>query len=392
MINQDQMDEWLREVEDRPLSGAVIVRFVIQRLKALTERNEELLAENIALRSGRRVEEYERRIANLEYQLDLLRRQFGGELPAGVPMSAMLKSLSILLYNLKGQVLRAVVPLDDLKSGALPARFVDEQALQSGGPVRLLVTHQHEELVCVFDSGRVKAVPVDAITPVPSGPLDWKNAYLAEPHAGEQLVAIFVVGKMGLFDYILQTSRRGCVKRMMRSSFEQHLSKNYIGAGIKQPPDKTCSLTLAGKEDIFVIATREGFVLAQEVANLSYTIEESMKLSATDYLVSAFVLGSKPSLLMVTHTGKTIHREKNWLELAASSKSRGQAIFSQSRREAGTRVVGAAALEEQDWGAALHLDGRISIHRAADLFAEGNIATASELVEFTTFSWKEGVS
>jgi len=386
LINQDQMEEWIREVEERPQSGAVIVRFIIQRLKALTERNEELLAENIELRSGRRVEEYERRIANLEYQLELLRRQFGGEMPSGAALGAAVNTLSFLVYNPKGQVLRATVPLDEIGAGTVVAHFQDQQALQSGGPARLLVTHEHEELVLVFDSGRVKAIPTDQIPIHSPHALDWQDAFFAEPHAGEQLVTAFAVGKMGLFDYVLQISRRGCVKRMMRSSFEQHLAKSYIGAGIKQPPDKTCCLALSGKDGLLILATHEGFILAQEVQNLSYTIEEALKLSATDYLVSAFVLGQKPALLIVTHNGKVIHREKNWLEPAASSKSRGQAVFSQSRRDAGVRVIGAAAVDESDWAAALHLDGKISVHPAADLFAEGSIVTASELVEFTAFT------
>jgi DNA gyrase/topoisomerase IV subunit A len=386
LISQDQMEEWVHEVEERPHSGAVIVRFVIQRLKALTERNEELLEENIALRSGKRVEEYERRIANLEYQLDLLRRQFGGENPSAAVLNAAVKTISFLIYTPQGQVLRAAVPLESLQSGEVVAQFEASQDLAAGGPARLLVTHEHEELVYVFDSGRVAAVPVDRVAASPASALDWKNASQADPRAGEQLAAVFATGKMGLYDYVLQTSRRGCVKRMIRSSFEQHLSKSFIGAGIKQPPDKTVSLTLAGKEDYFVIATREGFMLVQEVNNLSYTIEESLKLSATDYLVSSFVVGQKPSLLMVTSSGKTIHRETGWLEPAASNKSRGQAVFSAQRREAGTRLAGAAALDENDWAAALHHDGKISVHQAADLFAEGSIATGSEVIEFTAFS------
>jgi hypothetical protein len=49
------------------------------RLRELTERNEELLAENIALENGTRVDEYRKQIAHLEYQLDLLKRRFGVE-------------------------------------------------------------------------------------------------------------------------------------------------------------------------------------------------------------------------------------------------------------------------------------------------------------------------
>lgn len=386
MISQDQIDEWIHEVEDRPQSGGLIVRLVSMRLKALTERNEELLAENIELRSGARVEEYERKIANLEYQLNLLRRQFVGDFSIGSTAAIQVDQLCFLVYNTKGQVLRAVVPINTLDHGKEPIKFKDPQALQADGQVRIIVTHQHEEVVFVFDSGRTSTMAVDQITPCDSLELDWKDAYSTDPHAGEQLVAAYPIGKMSLFDYILQTSRRGCTKRMMRSSFEQHLAKNYIGTGIKQPPDKTFALTLSNKQDLLAIATHEGYVSVRGVEELSYTIEEMLKLSTTDYLVSAFVLNQKPYILIVTNLGKTIHRELSWLEPAVSNKSKGQAVFSSSRRDAGTRVVGAAALDQEDWGAVLHANGTVSIHKAATLFAEGSIATNSELVEFTTFT------
>lgn len=386
MISQDQIDEWIREVEERPQSGSLVVRLIAMRLKTLTERNEELLAENIELRSGARVEDYERKIANLEYQLNLLRRQFGGDLPMGSPTAAQVDQLSILVYNTEGKVLRAVVPVDSLAHGTQPVRFMHQQTLRADGQVRIVVTHQHEEVVFVFDSGRTSTLAVDQINECPPFEFDWQSAYSTDPHAGEQLVAAYPIGKMALYDYILQTSRRGCTKRMMRSSFEQHLAKNYIGTGIKQPPDKTFALTLSNKNDLLVIVTHEGYGSVQGVEELSFTIEEMLKLSATDYLVSAFVLGQKPSILIVTNQGKTIHRERGWLEPAASNKSRGQAVFSNSRRDAGTRVVGAAALDQDDWGAVLHANGMVSVHRAADLFAEGSIPTDCELVDFAAFT------
>src|SRR6266511_6182069 len=83
-----KIDEWMQEAEARPESAVTIVKLVAKRLRELTERNEELLTENIALQNGTRVEEYQKRIAHLEYQLDLLKRRFGkdetafAELPA----------------------------------------------------------------------------------------------------------------------------------------------------------------------------------------------------------------------------------------------------------------------------------------------------------------------
>jgi len=72
-----KIDEWIKEAEERPHSAVTIVKLAAKRMRELTERNEELLAENIALQNGTRVEEYQKRIAHLEYQLDMLKRRFG---------------------------------------------------------------------------------------------------------------------------------------------------------------------------------------------------------------------------------------------------------------------------------------------------------------------------
>src|SRR5919106_1686241 len=86
-----KIDEWMKEAETRPESAVTIVRLVAKRLNELAVRNEELLTENIALQNGTRVEEYQKRIAHLEYQLDLLKRRFGGDesLLAELPTTSM---------------------------------------------------------------------------------------------------------------------------------------------------------------------------------------------------------------------------------------------------------------------------------------------------------------
>src|SRR5688572_31690725 len=97
-----KIDEWMKEAETRPESAVTIVRLVASRLRELTERNEELLAENIALQNGTRVEEFQKRIAHLEYQLDLLKRRFGADesVVAELPVSAAEPStLNLLVYN-----------------------------------------------------------------------------------------------------------------------------------------------------------------------------------------------------------------------------------------------------------------------------------------------------
>src|SRR5512141_850164 len=131
-----KIDEWMKEAEARPETAVMIVRLVAKRLSELTQRNEELLAENIALQNGTRVEEYQKRIAHLEYQLDLLKRRFGAnevalaELPTKHDEAS---TLSLLVYNNYGRILRMEINSDVHDLGCI----VDDR-LQSSEQPRLL--------------------------------------------------------------------------------------------------------------------------------------------------------------------------------------------------------------------------------------------------------------
>ena len=102
MSFSNKIDEWIKEAETRPESASLIVKLIAKRLRELTERNEELLAENIALQNGTRVEEYQQRIVHLEYQLGLLKRRFGRDdisLVEPAPDSVETSTLNLLVYN-----------------------------------------------------------------------------------------------------------------------------------------------------------------------------------------------------------------------------------------------------------------------------------------------------
>src|SRR5512142_3186295 len=128
-----KIEEWMKEAEARPESAVTIVRLIARRLSELTARNEELLAENIALQNGTRVEEYQKRIAHLEYQLDLLKRRFGAddlalaELPAN---NVQASTLSLLVYNNYGRIFRLEIHSDVQDLGCV----VDETMQSSEQP------------------------------------------------------------------------------------------------------------------------------------------------------------------------------------------------------------------------------------------------------------------
>jgi DNA gyrase/topoisomerase IV subunit A len=389
LISPEKIEEWLQEIQKRPNSAPVILQFIANRLRDLTSRNEELAAENIELRLGKKVEEYENRIANLEYQIELLKRQLGGEPALTLAEQGEMEAASLILYNSQGQTLRVPIDSGELVSGRAPAAF--EGGTSIDPTTRLLVASPKEELLFVFDSGRTAALPVSALPSIEGESLDWGSGYLEEPRGDEELVAIVPVARMSLYEFCLQLSRRGCVKKIRESFFESYLGSSYIGSGIKARPDKSFDLVFAGNEDRLILASREGFLAGLPVDRMPQTIEEVFRLGPVDYLVAGFIPGKKTSLLVLTQTGKVIHREPGWLETPETLKTRGQAVFSKERREAGVRVVAAAAVDEEDWGAALDSRGRITLVQVRELLAAGSLSLEEhELVCFYSFSYSAG--
>jgi len=402
LITLDKIEEWIREAEERPASAPLIIHYIAKRLSELANRNEELLSENIELRTGRKSEEYEGRIANLEYQLELLKRQLSGEASASAVVSAgepsqaegssstlIAKTNSLLIYNPQGGVLRVELTASDLISRKPVAGFPGEVAAEDTPP-RLLVTSSREELLFVFDSGRTAALPADEVPAAGREGLDWRQAFIQEPRGSEELATILPIARMSLYEFSVQTSRRGFVKKIRQDFFESYIASAYIGTGVKLPSDKPYSLTFCGKDDLLVMVSKEGYLFSVDVNRLPFAAEEAMRLSATDHIVAAFVIAQKPSILIVTQSGKAIHRDVSWLEPVSSfNKTKGQPVFSKERRESGVRVVGAAPVDENDRGLALSGDGKINAYKMGDLFDTGSLlakpSPTANILGFTAF-------
>ena len=140
MITLEKIEQWIQEVQERPSSAPLIVQYIGSRLRDLAERNEQLLADNIALLNGKRVAEYEQRIAHLEYQLELLKRQVSGELPAEYTESPApsVEPPQLLIYNARGQVIRLLILAQQLVHNAELARLGDPIEIR-GEPARAIV-------------------------------------------------------------------------------------------------------------------------------------------------------------------------------------------------------------------------------------------------------------
>ena len=373
MSFSQKIDEWMKEAEARPESAVAIVRLVAKRLRELTERNEELLTENIALQNGTRVEEYQKRIAHLEYQLDLLKRRFGSDdsLLAELPVtSAATSTLSVLIYNNYGRVFRVEITSDVQSLG----RIVDE-TLQTSEQPRVLAIPSNEEVLLLFTSGRVSTCAVSSIAPVEcGGEWMWNTAALPdEPRAGEFLVCIMPISRLPLSEFFLQVSRRGCVKKTMTSMAQSILGNHYLGKGALQKSDQSFDVTLCQKTDLFGFVTIEGKLLGLDVNELSYSAEERIKLTASDYVIASFIPHPEESLLFVTQTGKVIQRAYDSLELSRSPLARGQPLIPPSRLDQGVRFIGAASVRDTDRIAVLDSRGNLNLYGAEAIIGAGSI-------------------
>ena len=368
-----KIDEWMREAETRPESAVTIVKLVAKRLRELTERNEELLTENIALQNGTRVEDYQKRIAHLEYQLDLLKRRFGADesLLMDLPGTAMeTAALSLLAYNTYGRVLR--VEVDSNMQGL--GRIADETLPTSEQP-RLLAVPSNEEVLLLFTSGRVSTCSVGTIPAVEcGGTWTWNEAALPdEPRAGEFLACIMPISRLPLSEFFLQVSRRGCVKKTMTSMAQSILGNHYLGKGTLQKSDQSFGLTLCLKKDLFVFVTIEGKLLGLDVNELSYSAEDRIKLTASDYVIASFLPHADESMLFLTQTGKVIQREYESLELSKSALAKGQPLISPARLEQGVRFIGAASVRDTDRVAVLDSKGNLNMHVAESIVGAGSV-------------------
>jgi len=385
-----KIDEWMKEAETRPESAVTIVKLVTKRLRELTERNEELLTENIALQNGTRVEEYQKRIAHLEYQLDLLKRRFGAEastlaeLPAA---SVEISTLSLLIYNNYGQMFRVEVDSDVQRLGHL----MDETLPTSEQP-RLLAVPSNEEVLLLFTSGRVSTCSVESIPSVEcGGKWNWERASQPdEPRAGEFLACTLPISRLPLADFFLQVSRRGCVKKTMTSMAQSILGNHYLGKGALQKMDQPFDVKLTLKKDLFGFVTFEGKLLGLDVDELSYSAEDRIKLTASDYAIASFVPRANESMLFVTQTGKVIQREHDSLELSKSPLAKGQALISPARLEQGIRFIGAVSVRDADRVAVLDSKGNLNVHHTETITGTGSIEAEGVILSIGVVPLEEG--
>jgi DNA gyrase/topoisomerase IV subunit A len=393
MFPSEKIEEWIQEVNQRPTSAPLIIQFIANRLNELTKWNEQLREENIALRSEKRVQEYEQQISYLSYQLELLKRQFDGEISGEESFKDTSKPsdiLNILVYDSFGHIARLEMDENDTVDGKILLKF--EKLATDGEPARLMVVPSSEELLCIFTSGRIAQLPAASINLIPMhGPTpDWDQVQIPhEPGMGDALACLMPVSKMALADFLVQISRRAFMKKIRMALAPSIMENLYIGRGAKLPGDQTMDVLLGRDADRYILLSEEGYLGSIPTEMLSFAVVEAMRLNATDHLVGAFTIQPEQSLLVMTQVGKAIHRTAESIENAEALNRKGKALYSTSRREQGVRVVGAGPVQLDDWGLALHRNGTLTIHAVSSILYSGTLSAEDELLSFIAFSKTE---
>lgn len=373
MITQSRIDAWVRQVESMPGLAPVIIRQITSRLLELDAMNERLRAENMSLSSGARVREFEKKIAELEFQLELMKRQVGSGGAAPEP-----EAINLLLYNDRGQLVRfeagqALLAKDAGQPFARVAGAPDAASRNFG----LIAVRPSDELLFVFSSGRVANVPVDDIFLSEPGSLTWEGAALQEPRSMEELCAVLPITRMTFYDQCVQVSRFGYVKKISNSYLKTFISNNNIGKGTKFDFDRILGLVLCSNDDLFVTASKNGSINSQSTAGLPVSLEELVRFKVNDYMVAALVLVGEQLLVALTQDGLFLSQKASWLQPAKPGDRRTRTLAAQ-KKDAALTLAGAAAAGPEDWAVGFRADGALLAVKAGAISGAGLMVSGTE--------------
>ena len=371
MITRAKIDAWIRQVEATPVLAPIIIRQITDRLLDLDAMNESLRAENLELSSGNRVKEYDRRIAELEFQLDLLKRQLdsGGGKP-------QIEATSLLLLNDKGQVIRLAIDDASLAGDQPFSRIAGTPHIQSH-TFGLVTAAAFDQLLLVFSTGRTTSLPVEQVPLSTGSELDWAGAYQADLRSMEELAWMMPITRFHAYDCCVQVSRFGVARKIAIQYFKTFVSNNNIGKGVKFNFDHILNLTLCNENQLLVLASRAGNLLSLSASALPVALDEIMHFKVNDYVVSALTLDPGQTLVAVTQNGAAYAQNQAWLLPAKAGERRLRQLLPEKREE-DEALAGAVALGGTDWLIVYRDDGTLSAYRPGSLSNRKTMLTTGQ--------------
>jgi DNA gyrase/topoisomerase IV subunit A len=317
------------------------------------------------------VKEYERRIAELEFQLDLLKRQLGSG--GGTPQ---LETTSLLLFNDKGQIIRLAVDDANL-AGDQPFSRIEGTPHILSHSYGVVTATSFDQLLLVFSTGRTASLPVEQVPLSTGSGGGWARAYQADLRSMEELACMLPITRLHAYDCCIQVSRFGAARKIAIQYFKTFVSNNNIGKGVKFNFDRILNLTLCNETQLLVLASRGGNLLSLSASALPVALDEIMRFKVNDYVVSALALDPGQTMVAVTQNGAAYAQNQAWLQPAKAGDRRMRQLLPEKRAE-DEALAGAVALGGTDWLIVYRDDGTFTAYRPGGLSNRKTILAAGQ--------------
>lgn len=367
MITRARIEDWIRQVQAAPSAGPIIIRQITDRLLELDAMNEKLRAENLELTSGNRIRDYEKKITELEFQLDLLKRQISGV--EVVETTQKPETIEFILYNDRGQLLHLQLEPAALGDRSIVAT-IGGSAMPESYRVGLLPVDRRDRLLFLYSSGRTADLPVDEIPLSQGDELHWDNAYTLNLRSMEELVTAMAITRLSWFSHCIQVSRFGYARKLANTYLQTFISSHNAGKGVKFDFDRVLALVLCNEEDLFVVVSKTGIALSLGAATLPVALEEILRFKVGDFLIASLILEAEQSLVAVTQAGVAYRQPASWFQTGKPAERKTRSMGG-DKTEAGFALAGAAAAGSEDWGILLREDGSLMTFRTGSISPRG---------------------
>ena len=364
MITRSKIDGWIRQVEATPVLAPILIRQITDRLLELDADNESLRAENLELSTGNKVKEFEQKIAELEFQLDLLKRQLGSAGSTLAPEDA-----SLLVFNDKGQVLRLSLKDSDLHAQQPFAVITGIPHIQSRN-FSMITVSAYDQLLLVTSSGRTVTVPVEQIALSKDNQPNWSTGYQVELPSQEELIWILPITRLHTFTDCIQVSRFGYGRKVTTQFFKTFIANHNLGKGTKFNFDRILNLTLCNDNQLLVLASKAGNFISLDTGSLPVSLTEIIKFKVSDYAVSSVLLGADQTLVGVTQNGFVFNQNQEGLKPGKPIKRK---LAPSPEDEVEGSLVGAVPVGNQDLLILYREDGSLSAYPTDGITNRGSL-------------------
>ncbi len=365
MITQAKINEWIRQVEAAPVVAPILIRQITDRLLELDHENEDLRAKNLELSTGNKVRQFEKKIAELEFQLDLLKRQ-----STGGDFQVAHTSRSLLVYNDRGQLLRLQLEETELVQGQTFAHIEGTPDLQSYSS-GLLAVNDYDQLLLIFSTGRTSILSIEELPPGMPDTLDWAGAYQIELRSLEELIWILPVTRMHAYDYCVQVSRFGYARKISNQYLNTFIANNNIGKGVKFNFDRILNLVFCNDNQLLVLVSKAGNCLGIDTRALSVTLDEIMRFKVNDYIAAASIFAPGEMLIGITQNGRVYFQNQSWISSGKNGEQKVRRLFP-AKKEAEI-VAGAVTANSADWLLVLNDAGCLSAFKPGNFIRQGEL-------------------